>query len=307
MVYTVTLNPILERTLEVEEVIYDDVNRVVEERKNTGGKGIDVSRVIKELGGQSIAMGFAGGYNGLELVGRLVNEGVVCDFTKIHGESGAYITIYQRKKKLQTLLNTPCPAISQIESDEFFRKIQEVPVNSYVVISGNPLQNMNDNFYAQLVTTLKEKGVKVILDADGEAMKRGAGAGPYLIKPNIHEFGRLVEKNVSEVDEIVEYAKPLEEKIECIVVSMGARGVVGIARGVHCHVTPPKVNVRSSIGAGDSLVAGIVFALSQGSTFEDSLVLGVACGTASTLNPASGHCTKEDLESIKKDVHFEKI
>jgi 6-phosphofructokinase 2 len=88
---------------------------------------------------------------------------------------------------------------------------------------------------------------------------------------------------------------------------MGARGVVGISRGLRCHVTPPKINVRSSIGAGDSLVAGIVFALSQGGTFEDSLIQGVACGTASALNSASGHCTKEDLESIKKDVHLEKI
>ena len=307
MIYTVTLNPILDRIVEVEELIYDDVNMVVDEKKYPGGKGIDVSRVIKELGGQSIAMGFAGGYNGLELVGRLVNEGILCDFTKIHNETRAHITIFQRKKKLQTLLGTLCPAISQIEVDEFFRKIQEIPVNSYAVISGNPPQGMSDSFYAQLITTLKERDIKVILDTDEEALKRGADAGPYLIKPNIHEFGRLVEANVSEMEDIIKYARPYEDKTKYIVVSMGAKGVLGISKESNYRVVPPKINVRSSVGAGDSLVAGIIFALSENISFEDALALGVACGTASALNPCSDLCKKNDIDTIKKDVLIEKI
>ena len=307
MIYTVTLNPVLDRIVEVEELIYDDVNTVVKEKKYPEGKGIDVSRVIKELGGQSIAMGFVGGYNGLEIIGRLVNEGIICDFTKIHNESRAHITIFQRKKKLQTLLSTLCPAISQIEVDEFFRKVQEIPANSYVVISGNTPQGMSDSFYAQLITTLKEKDVKVILDTDEEALKRGAAAGPYLIKPNIHEFGRLVETNVNEVEDIIKYAKPYRDKIKYIVVSMGARGVVGISREGNFHVIPPKINVRSSIGAGDSFVAGIIFALSENTPFEDALALGVACGTASALNPGSDLCKMNDIDMIKKEVRIKNI
>lgn len=112
---------------------------------------------------------------------------------------------------------------------------------------------------------------------------------------------------MSEVKEILEHAKPYEDRTEYIVVSMGAKGVVGISKEGNYHVIPPKIKVRSSLGAGDSLVAGIVFAFSKGGTFEDALVLGVACGTASTLNPGSDLCTKNDLEMIKKDVHFEKI
>ena len=307
MIYTVTLNPVLDRIVEVEELIYDDVNTVVKEKKYPEGKGIDVSRVIKELGGQSIAMGFVGGYNGLEIVGRLVNEGIICDFTKIHNESRAHITIFQRKKKLQTLLGTLCPEISQIEVDEFFRKVQEIPANSYVVISGNVPQGMSDSFYAQLITTLKEKDVKVILDTDEEALKRGADAGPYLIKPNIHEFGRLVETNVNEVEDIIKYARPYEDKIKYIVVSMGARGVVGISKEGNFHVIPPKINVRSSIGAGDSFVAGIIFALSENTAFEDALALGVACGTASALNPGSDLCKMNDIDMMKKEVRIKNI
>jgi 6-phosphofructokinase 2 len=302
MIYTVTLNPILDRIVEVEELIYDDVNMVVEEQKYPGGKGIDVSRVIKELGGQSIAMGFVGGYNGLEIVGRLVNEGIICDFTKIHNETRAQITIFQRKKKVQTLLGTLCPAISQIEVDEFFRKVQEIPANSYVVITGNIPQGMSDSFYAQLITTLKERDIKVILDTDEEALKRGVNAGPYIIKPNIHEFSRLLETNVSEIEDIIKYARPYEDKIKYIVVSMGAKGVVGISKEGNYHVIPPKINVRSSTGAGDSLVAGIIFALSENAPFEDALALGVACGTASALNPRSDLCNLNDINMIKKEV-----
>ena len=307
MIYTVSLNPILDRIVEVEELIYDDVNMVMEEKKYPGGRGIDVSRVIKELGGKSIAMGFVGGYNGLEIVGRLVNEGIICDFTKIHNETRAHITIFQRKKKLQTLLSTLCPAISQIEVDDFFRKIQEIPPNSYVVISGNIPQGMSDSFYAQLITTLKERDIKVILDTDEEALKRGADAGPYLVKPNVHEFGRLVEANVSEAEDIVKYARPYEDKIKYIVVSMGAKGVIGISKEGNFHVMPPKIHVRSSIGAGDSLVAGIIFALNENVLFEDALTLGVACGTASALNPGCDLCKIYDIDMIKKEVLIKKI
>jgi len=307
MIYTITLNPLLDRVVAVDELIYDDVNMVADERKYPAGKGLDVSRVIKELGGQSIAMGFVGGYNGIEIVGRLVNEGIVCDFTKIHNETRAHFTIFQKRKKLQTLLSTPCPVISQIEVNEFFRKVQEIPAASYVVISGNIPQGMDDSFYAQLITTLKERDVRVILDADKEALKRGADAGPYLIKPNIHEFGRLIENNINEIDEIVRYAQPYEDKIKYIVVSLGARGVVGICQEGSYHVIPPKINVRSSAGAGDSLVGGIIFALSENAHFEEALALGVACGTASALNPGSDLCKANDINMIRKEVRIEQI
>jgi 6-phosphofructokinase 2 len=302
MIYTITLNPSLDRIIDVEELIYDDVNKIAEERRNAGGRGIDVSRVIKELGGQSIALGFIGGYDGSELEGRLVNEGIVCDFTRINSETRTNNIVYQRKKKLQTLLSAYEPAVDPLEITSFFNKIKEIPRHSYVVISGNMPKGVNENFYAQMIITLKEKGTKVILDTDGEALRRGVDAGPYLIKPNIHEFGRLVENNVSSVEEIINYAKPYQNIVEYIVVSMGVRGVVGINRHEYYLATPPKIKVRSSMGAGDSLVAGIVYAMSEGWTFTDAITMGVACGTASTLNPGKELCRREDVEIIKKDV-----
>lgn len=307
MIYTITLSPSLDRVIEVEELIYDDVNEVVEEKSYPSGKGIDVSRVIRKLGGQSIALGFIGGYNGLELEGRLVNEGILCDLTEIRNEIRTNTTIYQRKKKLQTLLSTPGPSVNETESAAFFRKIQGIPMNSIVVISGNIPAGVNESFYAQIITTLKGKNVRIFLDADEEALRIGVDAGPYLIKPNIHEFGRLVRKSVVEIDDILECTKPYENIVEYIVVSMGARGVVGISGKGNFHVSPPKVKVRSSIGSGDSLLAGIVFVLSKGGAFEDALIQGVACGTATALNPGNGLCAEEDVDFIKKDVIIKKI
>lgn len=307
MIYTITLNPSLDKTIEVEELIYDDVNQVVEEKQHPSGKGIDISRVIKELGGESIALGFIGGYTGLELEGRLINEGIVCDFTRINSETKSNLIIYQRKKKLNTLLSTPDPEITPIELSIFFNKIKQIPSGSYVVISSSNPACINENFYAQLITTLKEKGVRVILDADEKILKKGVSSGPYLIKPNIHELGRLVEKNINEVEEVIGYAKPLQDNVDYIIVSMGARGLIGITDNRVYLVTPPKVKVRNSMGAGNSLIAGTVFALNNGDRFEDAIILGAACGTASTLNNINNLCTKEDVEAIKKVVTIKKI
>ena len=307
MIYTITQSPALNRTVEVEEIIYDDVNQIIEEKNSAGGKGIDVSRVIKELGGQSVALGFIGGYNGLELEGRLVNEGILCDFTRINDENRSNIIIYQQKKNMQTLLNTCGPEVKPFEISAFYTKIRELPGDSYVVLGGAMPKGISDNFFAQLITTLKEKGVKVILDADEEVLARGVNAGPFLIKPNIHEFGRLIGKNITDIDEIFNEAKPYLGIVDYIVVSAGARGVAGVSREGNYHVIPPKVKVRSSIGAGDSLVAGIVFVLNKGGSFEEALALGVACGTASTLNPGNKLCTKEDIDLIKENIIIKKI
>jgi len=307
MIYTLTLNPSIDRVMDIEELVYDDVNRIVTQRGRAGGKGIDVSRGIKGLGGQTIALGFAGGYNGLELEGELINEGVVCDFAPIADSTRMNLIIYQKKKRLQTLLSTASPEVRALEIMALLKKVKEIPGGSYLVISGSAPGGVNANFYAQVVTALKEKGVKVAIDADGDALKMGVEAGPYLIKPNIHELGRLVEKNLVEVEEVIEYAKPYRERVEYIVVSMGPKGAVGISGEGVFQMIPPKVKVRSAVGAGDALLAGVIFTLSSGGSFEEALRLGVACGSASTLNPGTSLCGEEDVESIKKDVIVKKF
>jgi 6-phosphofructokinase 2 len=309
MIYTITLDPTLEKTIDVEEFVYDEVNYAVERKSAAGGKGFDISRIIRDLGGESVAFGFMGGYNGIEVEGRLSNEGIVCDFTRINDETCERITLHQRKKKTQTLLGTLPAQATPFEMTTLLNKIAQIPRDSYLVISGKLPPGVNDSFYAQIVTVLKDKQVKIFLDADGEALKKGVNAGPYLMKPNIHEFGRLVEKNIADCDDVLQNVRPFLDRCECVVISMGARGAVGVSREETFVVTPPKVTVKSSMGAGDALLGGLVLAMSDGSTFRDALTFGVACGTASTLTAESGVLCMDDVREIRrnlatKDVQF---
>jgi 1-phosphofructokinase family hexose kinase len=307
MVYTVTLNPALDRIIDIDELIYDDVNQILEEKRLVSGKAIDVARVIRGLGGHTCLLGLVGGYNGFEVEGRLINEGIVCDLGRLSGETKTNVIIHQTRKKLQTLFSASEPQVAPVELAAFYNKLCDIPRDSYVVMSGSMPPGVSENFYAQVITSLAKKNVRVILDADGEALRRGIEAQPFLIKPNIHEFGRLVEKNVREVDEIVAHVNPYVGFIQYIVVSMGARGVVAVSRTERYQVVPPKVNVKSSIGAGDALVGGLVYALSEGSSFEDALTLGVACGTASTLNATGVFFSRDDVENIRKEVLIKNI
>ncbi len=302
MIFTITLNPSLNKTVNVEELEYDDVNVILAEEGSPGGKGIDISRVIRELGGQSVALGFMGGYKGLEVEGRLTNEGVLCDFTRISGETRTNVIIHQQRKKMQILLSTPAPQVTQFDVATLYRKIKHVPKDSYVVMSGSLPQGLNEGFYGQVITSLRTKGIRAFLDADGEALKTGVQAGPYLIKPNIHEFGRLIEKSVKDQEDVLGHMAPFLDLVDSIVVSMGARGAIGVSSKERYIVTPPKVQVKSSAGAGDALLGGLVFALSKGASFKEALCLGVACGTASTLNAGSALCLKDDVYAIKKEV-----
>jgi 6-phosphofructokinase 2 len=302
VIYTMTLSPSLDRTIDVEEFVYDDVNVIVEQKRRAGGRGIDVSRVIRQLGGQSVAFGFMGGYNGLEIEGWLTSEGIVCDFTRVNGETRENIVVHQRKKKTQTLLGAAAAEITPFDLTTLHGKIRQIPKGSLLVISGKMPPGCSESFYAQIITSVKDKNIRVFLDTDGEALKKGFQAGPYLCKPNIHEFGRLVEKNIRDPEEIIESLEPFLELSDCMVVSMGARGAVGVSRNERYHVMPPKVTVKSSIGAGDALMAGIVLAISEGVGFKDALVFGVACGTASTLTAEPALCCREDVEEVRKNV-----
>lgn len=304
MIYTVTLDPMLERLVGVEELLYDDVNCITHENKKPGGKGIDVSRVIKELGGRSVALGLVGGYSGLELTDMLDGEGIVTDFTRIAGESRSSTTIYQQKKKIKTLLCTSSPAIGEDETASFLNKAREIPEGSYVVLSGSNA-GMDDGIFAELIGTFREKGIKTFLDSDQKAFKLGVAAAPFLIKPNIFELNRLTETKVNEIKDIAETVKPYRDSVEYIIVSLGARGAVGFSKEGDYHVRPPKIKARNSSGAGDSFMAGVVSVMNESGSFEEALRTGVACGTAAVLTGPGGLCKKTDVDSVRKEVIIE--
>jgi len=307
MIYTITLNPALDRTIEVDGLVADDANRILHEERYAGGKGIDCSRVIEELGEESIALGFIGGYDGLELEGRLINEGVLCDFTRIGGETRVNIILSDRKQKTQIMLNAAGPRITPAEIGLFFQKIRSLGRDAaFVVVSGSVPPGVTNNIYAQIITTLKGKGIRVALDADGELLRHGCGAKPFLIKPNIHEFQRLTGFRSTETDDLLQGARHIVEGgIEIVLISMGPKGIVGVTKDESYRAIPPPIDVVSHVGAGDSALAGFIYALTKGMGFRESLILATAAGTAAVMTPGTELCKKKDVERIKKEVTIE--
>jgi 6-phosphofructokinase 2 len=309
MIYTITLNPALDRTIEVDGLVADDANRILREARYAGGKGIDCSRVIEELGGESTALGFIGGYDGLELEGRLINEGVLCNFTRIGGETRTNIILFDRKTKTQIMLNAAGPKITPAEIGLFFERIRSLGHDAeFVVISGSVPPGVNHHIYAQIITTLKGRGIRVALDADGDLLRYGCAAKPSIIKPNIHEFQRLTGVQSLEIELLADKARHIIDKgVETVIISMGARGLLGLQKDEAFWATPPEVEVVSQVGAGDAALAGFIYALTKGMDFREGLIMAAAAGTASVLTPGTELCRKNDAERIRRKIQIQRL
>ena len=296
MIYTVTLNTALDRTLWIKDIHGDDCNRIEEEKRFAGGKGVDVSKVLTNLGVVSKALGFVGGFAGDELEGLLINEGVPCDFIRISGDTRTNIILNDLTTGKQTIFNARGPQIKPYELMQLIHKIEALEKPEIVSISGSLPPGVNPEIYRKIVEIAKSKGAKTIIDTDGEALKAGLQAIPYLIKPNIHELSRLVGKNLKSIDEISEAASAIiKDGINIVLVSMGAEGIL-LVSGEHKYLaTPPKIKVKNTIGAGDSAIAGFIYGLTRDESLQESLRYAVAAGTATTSRPGTALCQKDDF------------
>ncbi|MFQ6671720.1 MAG: 1-phosphofructokinase [Candidatus Tectimicrobiota bacterium] len=304
MIYTVTLNPALDRTLEVEHLHWDEVNRVTREVRYAGGKGIDVSRALKELGWKSVALGFIGGYDGHEVAGRLGEEGVICRFTPITNETRTNIIVHDRSQGGVTALNAQGPEIAPHELASFLQHLDYLfPPPTYLVCSGSIPPGVPTDIYRRLIDWARPRGVKVVLDADGAALREGIAAAPFAIKPNRRELSRLIGKEVSTVQEAAASVRELYNGgIEVVLVSLGPDGMVGLSAEGAYHAMPPRVEVSSPVGAGDSAVAGFLAAQLQGYGLAEALRLATAAGTAAVLTSGTELCRRDDVERLERQV-----
>ena len=311
MIYTVTLNPCLDRFLIVEDFKPDDANRIQEEHRFAAGKGIDVSRVIAELGGDSIALGFVGGFGGLELEGRLINAGVQCDFTRISRETRINIHVYNKRSNEQTSFNAPGPEVKPAELAAFCTRIRKLsPSPSFVAFCGSVPRGVTKNIYKQIGLWAREQGARIVLDTDRDAFREGIKCQPFLVKPNIHEMSRYFDEDLSDAaaDILIDRAHRLIERgVELVLLSMGADGLLCVSTERLLRVIPPKVEARSTIGSGDSVVAGVLHALSRGDSLADALRLGAACGAATAMTPGTELCYRDDIEALLDQVKVEGV
>lgn len=308
MVYTITLNPALDRTIWVRKIKADDSNRIDKEERFAGGKGIDVSKVLTTLGANNTAMGFVGGFTGEELEGLLVNEGISCDFSRITGETRTNIIINDISSGKQTSYSAGGPEIKPYELMKLIRKVEKLDKPEIVIISGSLPAGIHPEIYRKLIIITRNKGAQVVLDTDGDALKAGILCLPDIIKPNIHELSRLVDEELKDLKAIKHAAMKVHKSgIKTVLVSMGAKGILLIGDNKRFIAVPPKVKVVNTIGAGDSAVAGFVFGLVSGKKLGKSLRYAVAAGTATTLRPGTALCGKEDFLKLAPKVIVRKI
>lgn len=307
MIATVTLNPSLDRTVTVADLVIDEANRWTSLREDPGGKGINVSRVVHELGGETIAYSFIGGAAGETLKRLLRKQGVPFDFTPIRGEIRSNFIITNLKTNRQTRIDAPGPRISRQELAELVEKLRNMrPTPDFLVFAGSVPPGIPDDIYRRLIAGAKKCGIKTVLDSDGQWLKEGIKAKPYIIKPNVHETEELLGTELKDEAAIIKAAKALvEDDIQIVAISRGKDGMIVATKEKLIKVVPPRVRIRSTVGAGDSALAGLILKLSQGYSLEEACRWAAAAGTAATLTPGTELCRREDVEKLLPKIVLE--
>ena len=304
MIATITLNPCLDEHVTVHGLMVDESNRLTSLHHYAGGKGIDVSRAIHEMGGRTIAYGFVGGHEGRTLEILLDKEGVPFSFTPIKQETRTNFIITDTKTSQQTRINAPGPHISKEELERFYRKVREIhPEPDLMVVSGSIPPGVPANIYYDIVLEAKGYGVRTILDSEGLWLEEGIKAKPYLIKPNVHEVGELLKRELATEEAIIKAALNLVEMgIEVVVISRGRDGIIAATKENIVKAVPPPVKVRSALGAGDCTIAGLALKLAYGEPLIEAYRLAVAMGTAAVLTPGTELCHRADVEQLLPQI-----
>ena len=304
MIVTVTPNPVLDRTLTVSEIVLNEMTRALETREDWGGKGFNVSRALKALGAQSLAMGFAGGATGEKLAAGLHGLGIATDLIRVAGETRTSIVITNRAGTEYVKVNEPGPTVSGVEVATFLGRVKAVaqPGDLWALCGSLP-PGLPADFYAKLIGLLRDRGARVLLDTSGEPLRLGIGARPYAIKPNLPEvetwLGRPIVDDVALAEAVDNL---LNLGISLVALSLGADGLMLATADCRVRVRPPEVSAPNPVGAGDALVAGLLWALSEALPLAEVAAWGVATGTAAAMREGVSVGTRTEVEAIRERV-----
>ena len=304
MIGTITLNPSLDRTITVDGLELGESNRWSSLRYFAGGKGIDVSRAVHEMGGQTVAYGFIGGPDGRTLEILLDEDGVLFSFTPIEQATRTNFIVSDTKAHRQTLINAPGPHISKKELERLIEKLRRIsPPPDLMVVSGSVPPGVPADIYHAIIMEAKACGVRTLLDSAGQWLKEGIRAKPFLIKPNVHEAEELLETELPTEEAIIEAALDLVDMdIEMVVISRGKDGIIAATKKSIVKAVSPSVKVRSAVGAGDCTMAGLALKLASGESLVEACRLGAAMGTAAVLTPGTELCHRADVEELLPQI-----
>lgn len=304
-IVTLTLNPAIDISTMVEHVVAERKLHCQAPLIEPGGGAVNVSRAIKKLGGESLLLYPAGGYTGELLKDLLSKEGIDHRPFPIEGAIRESFVILEKSSGQQYRFGMPGPHLKKEEWELCLKELSLVSQSAdYVVVSGSLPPGVPANFYALAARAGKEAGAKVIVDVAGEALRLALEEGVFLIKPNYREFRELVGEGIIEEPMIKEQALKFirEGKCAIVVISLGAAGALMVSKEVVEHIRPPTVPIVSKVGAGDSMVAGIVLSMVRGLSYKESVIFGVAAGAAAVMTPGTELCRRNDTERLYKKM-----
>lgn len=301
-IITITFNPAIDKSTRVEKLIPEKKLNCEFPVYEPGGGGINVARAIKKLGGEATAVYLAGGYSGIRFTELLSNESIESIVTNTQNDTRENLVVVEVATNKQFRFGMPGLEVFESEWQSFLESIENINDVDFMVASGSLPEGIPTDIFARIALIAQKKKAKYIVDTTGEALIQAVEAGVYLIKPNLGELSSLVGVEELTIESVGKEARQLIQKGKCevVAVSMGADGAMLVTQDLIAAIKPPKVERKSTVGAGDSMVAGIVLSLSNNKSLIESVQFGVACGTAATMNEGSELCRIEDAERLYK-------
>jgi 1-phosphofructokinase len=309
VIITVTLNPAVDQNLELDHLALGDTNRVRDSRIDPGGKGVNVSRVLRELGRESLAAGLAPGTLGRFVEHSLLEQGILCDFVHTRGQTRTNLTIVDDAAHETTLLSYRGPEIDPRHVHTLETRLRRfLSAGDWLVVAGSIPPPIEPQAYVRLLELGHHTGARTVLDADADALAVGLSGKPDLVKSNHHEAERLLHRTLETDELLIEAAQEMRlAGAGSAVVTAGRRGAVAVTDAGVWQAWPPHVEVVSAVGAGDALLAGMLLKLEENASMEEALVWGTAAGAAACLSPGTQLCSRETVARFLPQVRVERM
>ena len=300
MINTITLNPSLDYIVKVDDFKVGHVNRTSKEDIYPGGKGINVSIVLKNLGVKNRALGFTAGFTGEEIEKLVANHGVDNEFIRL--EKGMSRINVKLKSKEESEINGMGPDISKNDIEKLYEKLEALKAGDFVVLAGSIPNTLPDDIYETIMKDFKDKEINFVVDATKDLLLNVLKYKPFLIKPNHHELGEMFNVELKNKEEIIIYAKKLQEiGARNVIISMAGDGAILIEENGEITISDtPKGTLVNSVGAGDSMVGGFLAGIAEDKNIKEAFKMGVATGSASAFS--EGLATKDKVEELLKQL-----
>lgn len=305
MIYTVTLNPSIDYVIKVDKLTTGNINRVNEEHVYPGGKGINVTRILKSLDNDNIALGFVSGFTGDYIINSLQELNLKSDFIKV--KQGFTRINVKVKSEEETEINGQGPKISEEELNQFYKVIDKLVDGDILILSGSIPSCLDERLYESIMKKVEDRDIKVIVDATKNLLLNVLKYKPFLIKPNNHELAEMFNVELNSTEDVVFYAIKLKEMgAQNVLISMGKDGALLVTENDEVFASSvAKGEVVNSVGAGDSMVAGFIAGYLKSNSYEEALRLGAASGGATAFS--SDLATREFIDKLVNEIKIEKI